>query len=255
MARTGPNTPHFQIFDYWKDKCIDSRGNVHINDDTVDIQSTEAVVYDWGEPACWGCGSACNVWDDERYDEWLADENLKPIWNHAAVRRRLQKAHILAASLGGEDKPENLFLLCDQCHRESPDTSSPRMFFMWVYQRKKRKHPVAEIAERVAAILDEEFGITQPVVSKDALRFGNVTFHPRGDKITTAVYAYVADALRNQTALSEEAEMLFLEIINARIDELSKVDGNEGAVGAYKEIKVLYERLKMAERKKDNPRV
>ena len=50
----------------------------------------------------------------------------------------LQRSHILAKSLNGEDKPENYFLLCPQCHAESPDTTDAKLFFAWV--RYKRTH-------------------------------------------------------------------------------------------------------------------
>ena len=60
---------------------------------------------------------------------------LSGLWNGDTL---LQRSHILAKSLNGEDKPENYFLLCPQCHAESPDTTDAKLFFAWV--RYKRTH-------------------------------------------------------------------------------------------------------------------
>ena len=47
--------------------------------------------------------------------------------------RNLQKCHIVPKALGGSDGPDNLVLLCLQCHREAPNSSNPE--YMWIWLR------------------------------------------------------------------------------------------------------------------------
>ena len=44
----------------------------------------------------------------------------------------IEIAHIVPKSIGGSNDVDNLFLLCRDCHRESPDCSDDRFFFKWV---------------------------------------------------------------------------------------------------------------------------
>jgi len=96
------------IFEYWKD-WLDER------------------CFDWGEPSCWACGR----WWDTKYDvedpnaPW---EEIRKAWNKVP----LQRCHIIPKSLGGEDEPSNLFLMCKECHDRAPDTTSREAFFKWV---------------------------------------------------------------------------------------------------------------------------
>lgn len=50
-----------------------------------------------------------------------------------AQKRNLQRCHIVPRALGGTELPENLVLLCGQCHAEAPNVSDPE--FMWVWLR------------------------------------------------------------------------------------------------------------------------
>lgn len=54
------------------------------------------------------------------------------------VRSKLNRCHIIPHSAGGEDNPNNLFLLCEDCHINSPDTSNQSNFFRWVYNRRMK---------------------------------------------------------------------------------------------------------------------
>lgn len=51
-----------------------------------------------------------------------------------------ERAHIVARSLGGSEDPENMFLLCADCHVNSPDTVNPRAFVSWVNAESVRQH-------------------------------------------------------------------------------------------------------------------
>ncbi len=44
----------------------------------------------------------------------------------------LQRAHIVAFSDGGSNKPTNFFLLCWECHREQPDCASREVQLEWL---------------------------------------------------------------------------------------------------------------------------
>ena len=120
----------FEIYEYWKDKAITKDFEVkHIQDCTPEdawIRITEEFP---DEVVCWGCGMPPYHMGQHR--------TIRAIWNQD---RLLQKAHIRPKSQKGGDQPENLFLLCPQCHAESPDTVSPRNFYAWVYYKRKHDH-------------------------------------------------------------------------------------------------------------------
>lgn len=50
------------------------------------------------------------------------------------VGPRLDRAHILAHSLGGEDMPPNLHLLCSACHHQSEEYSGERYWYWFEKQ-------------------------------------------------------------------------------------------------------------------------
>ena len=43
----------------------------------------------------------------------------------------LERCHIIPRSLGGSNTFSNLFLMCQRCHQESPDTCDPDYFWSW----------------------------------------------------------------------------------------------------------------------------
>lgn len=105
---------NFHIFEYWKNKSI--------NDNPI--------VYDVGEPQCWACHKPIIVEQDD------VNEDLKTIWNRTSGK--LQRCHIIPASLGGSNVPSNLFLMCESCHQLAPDTLSKEAFFMWIEYRRSQ---------------------------------------------------------------------------------------------------------------------
>ena len=62
--------------------------------------------------------------------DWAEAEDL--CWR-CAHKRLLQRCHIIPKSLGGNENPSNLVLLCAQCHAEAPNVADPE--FMWVWLR------------------------------------------------------------------------------------------------------------------------
>lgn len=133
--RVRKQVSHFAIFDYWKDKVILSNGEVVMGKNRPE-KDYEWVVSDNIEPSCWGCGLPA-ISELERTKQRVGTEDLPRIWNDKNVRHELERCHIVPHALGGADTPDNHFLLCGKCHCESPDTTNPRTFFRWVYNRRK----------------------------------------------------------------------------------------------------------------------
>lgn len=133
------NIPHYSIFEYWKDKVILENGDVKTVDDVWNKLSLDKyirVVYDWGEPCCWACDKTIMSTYEEN-EEDLNIVGFGKIWNDRCVKSHLQRCHIVPRTLGGADSPENLFLLCNDCHEKSPDTINKKSFFRWVFDQRK----------------------------------------------------------------------------------------------------------------------
>ena len=54
-----------------------------------------------------------------------------------AEKRLLEMSHIIPKSLGGGLGPENLVLLCKQCHKENPNTSDRTAMWAWLKAAKR----------------------------------------------------------------------------------------------------------------------
>lgn len=108
---------NYEIFNYWKDKQFSNRN---------------VIVTDWLEPSCWCCSKPIQV----ETPEMIANEDFKKVWNR--TRGKLERCHIIPKALGGPDTPDNLFLLCPSCHRESPDTISKEMFLSWIEMKRQK---------------------------------------------------------------------------------------------------------------------
>ena len=83
-------------------------------------------VCDWGEPCCWACGKYKRSGD---YDYKKSDKNVYACWNRVKF---LQKAHIIPFSITGDDSPENFVLLCQECHKNNPNTTSLKAYQTWL---------------------------------------------------------------------------------------------------------------------------
>lgn len=128
-SRKNIKTTHLAILEYWKDKEIDENGNIILS--TKNTDRSIQVVKDWGEPVCWCCGDFLN----EKYD-WQPRSDYRDLYKLSEVKSHLNRCHIIPDSLGGEDRPENLFLLCELCHSEAPDVNDSRAFLKWIYDQR-----------------------------------------------------------------------------------------------------------------------
>lgn len=99
-------------------------------------------MFDWGEPSCWACGKWCG----EKYDVKSRNEtNFSALWNKVP----LQRCHIIPKALGGRDEPENLFLMCSECHDLAPDTTSRDAFLLWASKQNYSKRLSKQINEQI----------------------------------------------------------------------------------------------------------
>lgn len=53
-----------------------------------------------------------------------------------AYETKLDRCHIIPDSLGGEDTPSNLVLLCRRCHMEAPNIRDKDFFWEWLKAQK-----------------------------------------------------------------------------------------------------------------------
>jgi hypothetical protein len=53
-----------------------------------------------------------------------------------AYKSKLHKCHVIPDSLGGEDTPSNLVLLCRRCHIEAPNIMDKDFFWEWLKAQK-----------------------------------------------------------------------------------------------------------------------
>lgn len=179
---------HYKIFDYWKDKCITKTGEVkdQLVGDSVDV------VTDYGEPCCWSCGKPVDLAKSKTYDELLTNNQLSKIYGLQKVRSSLQRCHIVPHALGGSDEdPSNLFLMCSECHKESPDTENPRNFLRWVY--KKRKGcvlgvPIWDVMRMISEECEEQ---GKDVFTFDAEKAPRVNIHGSVLSTSSIVYSFV----------------------------------------------------------------
>lgn len=125
MEKRTVKTSHKSIFEYWKDKAITKDGDVIREGE--DFKNSIPVVYDYGEPECWACRQKVEI---------LEQIDISKVWGNSKVKSKLNRCHIIPYSASGEDEPSNLFLLCEDCHINSPDTNNQNNFLRWVYKRR-----------------------------------------------------------------------------------------------------------------------
>lgn len=129
-------TKKYEIYMYWSDKAITKDFEIkRINDCTPEDDAVKITELP-DEIFCW----ACHMPPFQTADA----KTLRALWNGD---RLLDKAHIVPKSKGGDDSPGNLFLLCPNCHADSPDTTNPKIFFAWVRYRIRNEN-WAKIIER-----------------------------------------------------------------------------------------------------------
>lgn len=78
--------------------------------------------------------------DAIEYWKYLVDEeDLSVDWSEAdthcwrcGYQKNLIRCHIIPDSLGGEDAPSNIVLLCKRCHSEGPNVNDKDIMWDWI---------------------------------------------------------------------------------------------------------------------------
>lgn len=139
----------YKIFEHWADKCISPDGKVGV----IGEINGRRVVENEHLAQCWACGHAVKRRDVLSWDKYDIDPH--EVWADKRINSTLQKCHILAKQFGGPNEPDNLFLLCSDCHAESPDTRNRDAFFRWVYRKKRDCSNGLDCKEFVANTTEE----------------------------------------------------------------------------------------------------
>lgn len=81
-----------------------------------------------------GIGDIISYWaghvDESNLGTDFADAHER-CWR-CGWKRKLERCHIIPKSLGGNDTPGNLVLLCHQCHLEAPNCKDPSAMWEWI---------------------------------------------------------------------------------------------------------------------------
>jgi hypothetical protein len=91
---------------------------------------------------CWEAHSGSVSEIDVAVDLGDLDTEWSRCWCCGHETSRLQKCHIIPASLGGNNSASNLLPLCSLCHDESPDVNDPLEMFQWI---KQQQNPLSGI--------------------------------------------------------------------------------------------------------------
>jgi HNH endonuclease len=160
---------------------------------------------DAGEPDCFACGT----WG--RYDAkaWGREHT----WERGVT---LERAHVVPRSLDGSDDPENIVLLCHECHLAAPDTAEPQYMWQWLTAHPRTGSPFnpfiapdfrkavqtytgpgKEIMNALASFSDDQLNTIASNIPKESLdtllRF---SYHfGRGPIVSTATWQAVMDDL------------------------------------------------------------
>ena len=85
-----------------------------------------------------------------------------------AYKSKLDRCHIIPASLGGLDDPSNLVLLCRRCHVEAPNIKDKNFFWDWL---KASKVSFYDTYWTIRGMQEYEF-IYKETFEKSVLRLG-----------------------------------------------------------------------------------
>lgn len=128
---------HSQIVEYWKGKYISKDFEIigHYE------EGADPVIENYDMPSCMACGyNNQKICFNPKYNKYLSQDKVSfSIWNLPESKCILQRCHITPRMVGGENQVSNYFLLCKECHQESPDYLDTKFFFAYIrYVRYKK---------------------------------------------------------------------------------------------------------------------
>ena len=136
--------------------------------------------------------------------------------------KNLERCHIIPDSLGGEDAPHNIVLLCKRCHVDGPNVTDSQVMWDWIraygvplyetfwstmgmkeYQFIYKKSFVRELADIISSAdltLDDEIQSKVNEITTDIIKNAGVHFgHPYFNASTMAgVYRMVLKRLAEE---------------------------------------------------------
>lgn len=77
---------------------------------------------------------AVDYWS-KRIDECVLSVDWSEAHTHCwrcGCEKNLERCHIIPDSLGGEDAPHNIVLLCKRCHADGPNVTDPEIMWDWI---------------------------------------------------------------------------------------------------------------------------
>lgn len=222
MTKKQSSPSRKQIAEYWRGKYISKDLEI------IDFYENNAlpVIVDFGEPACWACGMFNDkIYNNPNYDKLLNTKNYMRIWN-LPENRYLQKAHIKSRMLGGKNIPSNYFLLCKECHQESPDFDDIQYFYAYirfvrenVFKVSKRRNE-----EMKRAIYELSYQMNKNILTIDkGIQNLFLNVNKMGLHITSfSLYTYAAAIVEGMDNLN--IERLSSEDLEQMKNEFSKYD-------------------------------
>lgn len=133
---------HSQIAEYWKDKYISRDFDIidHYED------GADPVIEDRSIPSCMACGFHNErIYSNPKYEKYMnQDKETFSVWNLTEAKCILQRCHVIPRMVGGENQVSNYFLLCKECHQESPDYMDTKFFFAYIRHVRYRKFKIFE---------------------------------------------------------------------------------------------------------------
>jgi hypothetical protein len=128
------------------------------------------------------------------HPSWDEPEQLEKRWERA----RLERAHIVARSVGGSDDPSNLVLLCHECHEAAPMVADRRFMLAWAARRrnwllrqndeiKQHLQRLGVSKQRLKAVGKLDHRLMEEVVLES--KVGTHFSSERGGIISSATYA------------------------------------------------------------------
>jgi Zn finger protein HypA/HybF involved in hydrogenase expression len=113
--------------------------------------------------------------------DWFDAEIL--CWR-CSEKRNLERCHIIPRSLGGSEEPNNLILLCKECHSEAPNVNDSTFMWLWL---KAHAQPFYRTYW------------TQRAIKEFELIFGAVDFSfiEREEEYTTHFRAMLSELFKN----------------------------------------------------------
>ena len=167
---------------------------------------------------------AVDYWS-RRIDECGLSVDWSEAYTHCwrcGCEKNLERCHIIPDSLGGEDAPHNIVLLCKRCHVDGPNVTDSQVMWDWIraygvplyetfwstmgmkeYQFIYKKSFVRELADIISSAdltLDDEIQSKVNEITTDIMMNAGVHFgHPYFNASTMAgIYRMVLKRLAEE---------------------------------------------------------